>query len=96
MAAALKKAQQDQQPMPPGPPMPPGQQKPGDQKLIDVIAELKLIRSMQMQVNSRTEMYGKAHPGELNPLVQAELKQLASRQAKLQEMLAKIANGNNQ
>jgi len=99
MSLALKKAQQDQQPMPPmppGPPPPPA--KPGDEKLIDLIAELKLIRALQMQVNTRTQMYGKKDMGEqaANPLVQAELKQLAARQAKLQEMLAKIASGGNQ
>jgi hypothetical protein len=97
MVLALKKAQQEIQQNQQNPP-PPSANKPGNQKLIDLLAELKLIRSMQLQVNTRTKMYGGRSPGEqaADPLVQAELRQLAQRQAKLQEMLGKIASGANQ
>jgi hypothetical protein len=98
MVLALKKAQQDIQQQQNQPPPPPGQPRPNQQRLLDLIAELKLIRSLQVQVNSRTKMYGEKYQGEQagDPLIQAELKQLSARQAKLQEMLNKIASGNNQ
>lgn len=97
MIAALKKAQQDlQNPPPPGNPNN-NNNKP-NQKLINLLAELKLIRSMQQMVNSRTQMYGKKYQGEqaADPIIDAELKQLAQRQAKLQDMINKIASGENQ
>ena len=52
---------------------------------------------MQVQVNSRTKMYGDKTPGEQSsdPILQAELKQLSARQVKLQEMLNDIASGKN-
>lgn len=98
MVEALKKAQQK-----PGEPMPPmdgqpGQQKPQNQKLIELIAELKLIKTMQQQVNNRTKMYGEKEPTKQaqDKLIQSELKQLSNRQTKLQEMIEKIASGSNQ
>ena len=64
MLDALKKAQpkpdpKKKPPMPPGQPPPP--QQPQDQKLIDSLAELKMIRSMQERINSRTEVYAKPY-----------------------------------
>lgn len=69
MVAALKKARKDnQEPKPPMPPMPPSSGgMPPDQKLIDMIAELKMIRSMQIRVNNRTTIYGKQIEGEQVP-----------------------------
>ena len=98
MRAALKRAIDDKQqpPPPPGPPPPGGQPQP--QSLIDQIAELKLIKSMQLQVNGRTKVEAQKYKGETasDPIVRAELEQLARRQAKLQEMIQKIATGGNQ
>ncbi|HEY2784909.1 MAG TPA: hypothetical protein VGJ05_08040 [Fimbriiglobus sp.] len=96
MIAALKKAQQDLKNPPPSNPSN-NNNKP-NQKLINLLAELKLIRSMQMMVNSRTKMYGKKFAGEqaADPIIDAELKQLAQRQAKLEDMINKIATGENQ
>jgi hypothetical protein len=98
MVLALKKAQQDIQQKQKNPPPPGQQQKPGNQKLIDLLAELKLIKSLQLQVNSRTRMYAGNYKGEqtADPLIQAELQQLSQRQAKLEEMVNKIATGGNQ
>jgi hypothetical protein len=98
MVLALKKAQQDMQQKQQNPPPPGQQQKPGNQKLIDLLAELKLIKSLQLQVNSRTRMYAGKYKGEqtADPLIQAELQQLSQRQAKLEEMVNKIATGGNQ
>lgn len=97
MKEALKKAKQDlenQQNKPPSD-SPPG--KP-NQKLIDLLNELKLVKSLQEQVNKRTIGYSKQDPGEQanDPLVQAELKQLSDRQRVLQDMIHKIATQANQ
>jgi hypothetical protein len=98
MKEALKKARQDLKdpPKPSDPKDPNG--KPPDKKLIDLINELKLIKSLQEQVNKRTISYSKDDPGEQakDPLVQAELQQLAERQRVLQDMLHKIATQANQ
>jgi hypothetical protein len=97
MKEALKKAKQDlenQQNKPPSD-SPPG--KP-NQKLIDLLNELKLVKSLQEQVNKRTIGYAKQDPGEQanDPIVQAELRQLSDRQKVLQDMIHKIATQANQ
>lgn len=96
MIASLKKAQQDIQNQQ-GQPKPPGDNKPGPKQLIDQLAELKLIRAFQTQVNGRTKMYATKYTGEqaADPIVQGELRQLSQRQAKLQDMVHKIATGAN-
>ena len=98
MIQALKKAQEDvkqQQGQPPPPPG--GPPKPGDKALIELVSELKLIRSLQVQVNGRTKGSAEGYQGEqaADPIVKAELQQLAERQAKLQQMLTNIATGKN-
>jgi hypothetical protein len=97
MKEALKKAQKDKEKTESEPKDgKSGENKPQNKKLIDLIAELKLIRSMQVQVNKRTEMHGKKVDQAADPLIQAEIRQLSARQAKLQDMLEKIAAGANQ
>src|SRR5262249_39809367 len=85
MKEALKKAKQELENNANKPP-PPGDGKPPNPKLIDLINELKLVKSLQEQVNRRTIGYSKQDPGEQakDPLVQAELKQLSDRQRVLQ------------
>ncbi|MCI0700177.1 MAG: hypothetical protein L0241_03720 [Planctomycetia bacterium] len=98
MLEALKKAKQDLENKPSDPkPSDPNAQKQ-NQKLIDLLNELKLVRALQAQVNKRTIMYNKQDPGEQanDPIVQAELKQLAERQKVLEDMLHKIATAANQ
>jgi hypothetical protein len=98
MKEALKKAKQDleNKPSDPKPNDPNAQQQ--KQKLIDLLNELKLVRSLQDQLNKRTIMHNKQDPGEQanDPIVQFELKQLSDRQKVLQEMLHKIATQANQ
>ncbi len=54
---ALQKAQQD---MEEGKPSQPGQPGAGDDPpLVDILSELKMIRSLQVRVNSRTKRYAK-------------------------------------
>ncbi|HWG44605.1 MAG TPA: hypothetical protein VN688_17645 [Gemmataceae bacterium] len=90
----------------------PGQSgPPPDPKLIDLLAELKMIRSMQKRVNSRTELYGKQYAGEQAPPVekasnndererydriQGELKDLSKRQQKISKVTHDIATGKNE
>ena len=76
---------------------PPNPNNP-NKNLIDKLAELKLIRALQMGVNTRTLAYNKQYPGEQvnDPIIQGELKQLGDRQKVLQDMLHKMATGANQ
>ncbi len=100
---ALKKAQQDlkdkkdqqQQPPPPG-----GGERP-PQRLIDILAELRMLKSLQLQVNKRTTNYGRQYPGEQadEPDIIKELRNLAGRQMKIEKATKDIATGkagNNQ
>jgi len=93
MIEALKKAQQDLKSQ--------GQAQPGqqqNQKLIDLLAELKMIRAMQMRVNSRTKVYAQRYTGEQadDPDIQKELADLAQRQIKIFDATNNIAKGKNQ
>jgi len=65
--------------------------------LIDLIAELKMIRSMQVRVNSRTITYGQQYQGEqaADSDIQKELAQLGQRQLKIFEVTNNIARGRN-
>ena len=97
MIDALKKAQQDlAKPKPSD--SKPNDGKPPDKKLIDLLAELKLIRTLQVSINNRTTTYGGKNKVEQSndPIIQGELRQLSTRQIKLQDMIDKIANGSNQ
>ena len=97
MIDALKKAQQElSKPKPSD--SKPNDSKPPDKKLIDLLAELKLIRTLQVSINNRTTTYGGKDKVEQSkdPIIQGELRQLSTRQIKLQDMIDKIANGSNQ
>jgi hypothetical protein len=110
MIEALKKARQQNQQQQ-GQPGEGQQGQPQDQKLIDLIAELKMIRNMQIRVNDRTKMYGRYYPeaeqvpdlsklqdkGEVETaeMVQRELKNLSDRQDKIREITNNIAKGKN-
>ena len=73
---------------------------PGDQKLLDQIAELKMIRSLQKRVNDRTELYGKQYQaveGEQtnDQNIRLELRNLAERQERIFDVTNRIAKGDN-
>ncbi|MCI0380664.1 MAG: hypothetical protein L0215_24020 [Gemmataceae bacterium] len=78
-----------------------GQPPPNaDQKLLDQIAELKMIRSMQLRVNARTETYGKLYvprEGEqtADPMIRRELNNLSERQERITDVATRIAKGDN-
>jgi hypothetical protein len=98
MKEALKKAKKDLENQQNKPPMQGNSGGEQEKRLLEMINELKLIKSLQEQVNKRTNSYSKQDPGEQakDPLIQAELKQLSDRQRVLQEMLHKIATEANQ
>jgi hypothetical protein len=94
--AALEKAIKDlkKQRGQQGPPMA-GQ--PGDRALVDDLAELKMIRSLQMRINKRTQMYGKMMDGqqaEAQELLEA-LSALSERQERVHKATADLAQGRN-
>ncbi|MBX3412086.1 MAG: hypothetical protein KF708_05155 [Pirellulales bacterium] len=97
MLAAIKKAQQEQEQKQSQPPPPAGE--PGEPPLIDKIAELKMIRSLQLRVNKRTERYSKLVDEE-GQTEQAELLEalldLAAREQRIHKATRDIAVGRNQ
>jgi hypothetical protein len=94
MIEALKKKRQDNQNSKPSQGQPPPNQ---DQKLLDKIAELKMIRSMQIRINGRTQTYGKMYQGEeaREPAIRRELNGLGERQERLFEITNRMAKGDN-
>jgi hypothetical protein len=100
MVAALQKAQKEQQKG--------GQQKGGkkgnggqqqDQPLVNAIAELKMIRALQMRVNTRTERYSKlladgTEQAEAPDLVEA-VKRLSEREERIHKTTRDIVVGRN-
>src|SRR5581483_3596322 len=93
VVAALKKQQQELKDKKDSPPPPAGQPPP--QALINMLAELKMLRSLQVRVNQRTISYGKEHPGEQvdDTTVQGDLRKLAERQVKIEKATKDIATG---
>ncbi|REJ66704.1 MAG: hypothetical protein DWQ31_13855 [Planctomycetota bacterium] len=96
--AALEKARKDLKegtPPPPPPGFPAGD--PGDPPLVDILAELKMIRALQMRVNRRTEQYkemiesGEVATGWLIPTLQ----RLAEREEKIHRVTRDIVLGKN-
>ncbi|HJZ90101.1 MAG TPA: hypothetical protein VKE40_04465 [Gemmataceae bacterium] len=99
MRDALKKAQQELGKQPPGPPGNPPD-GPQLQKLLDMIAELKMIRQLQVQVNDRTKRYGIRNGTNVeqsdDPQIKKELRDLSDRQDRLETMVNNIVTKKNQ
>jgi hypothetical protein len=98
MKDALKKAKQDLENKPSDPKEGDPNAQKQNNKLLELLQELKLLKAQQEQVNKRTIMYNMQDPGEQakDALIQAELKVLAERQKVLQDLLHKIATQANQ
>jgi hypothetical protein len=94
MRDALKKAQQELGNKPPGPPGDPNND-PQLKKLLDEIAELKMIRQLQVQVNTRTKRYGATEQAE-DAQIKKELRDLSDRQEKIEVMINNMATKKNQ
>ncbi len=88
--AALDKAIKDldKKKTRPGQSPPAGQ--PGDPPLVDKLAELKMIRALQMRINRRTQSYAKIIEGE-----QAETPELLDALAKLAERQQRVYQATN-
>jgi hypothetical protein len=56
-----------------------------------------MVRSLQKRVNDRTDLYGKRYQGEQtsDPQIIRELRSLGDRQQRIQEIVRRIANGDN-
>ncbi len=94
---AFKKAQKDAEnkKKPPGP-SPNGQ--PQDPPLIEQLAELKMIRALQMRVNRRTERYSKLIDGEQanKEDVQDALRRLSEQEARVHKVTRDLELGKNE
>ncbi len=94
MVEALKKAQQDleDQKSPKGKP---GQS--GDPPLIDMLAEVKMIRALQMRVNKRTKRYSKMIDGEQADSAELfeALRRLAEREKRIHRVTRDLQLGKN-
>ena len=79
-----------------GQPPPPGQ--PQDPPLVDILAELKMIRALQMRVNTRTARYskllGEREQAEQPELIEA-LRRLAERQQRIYQITRDLELGRN-
>jgi hypothetical protein len=80
---------------------PPGQQpsagQPAEPPLVDKLAELKMIRALQMRINQRTQRYGKMIDGEqadTAKLLEA-LEELAERQRRVYQATLDLQQGRN-
>jgi hypothetical protein len=95
--AALEKAIKDleKKRTPPGQPLAAGQ--PTEPPLVDKLAELKMIRSLQMRILKRTQRYGEMIEGEQaeTPDLLDALKALARRQERVYQATADLSQGRN-
>ncbi|MSR56142.1 MAG: hypothetical protein EXS05_00475 [Planctomycetaceae bacterium] len=76
---------------------PPKDSQPQDPALVDQLAELKMLRTLQLRVNHRTKRLGQMVEGEQaleNDLV-GQLQNLSARQARIQKATHDIATGKN-
>ena len=86
MIEALQKAQEDMEAQQQQ--SQPSQSQPQDPPLVDLLAEIKMIRALQMRVNTRTDRYSKLIEGEQAErleLIEA-LKKLAEREQRIHEV----------
>ncbi len=100
MIAAFQKAQQELDESRPPQPGPPGEL--GQQPLVDMLAELKMIRSLQLRVNLRTQRYSRLLDDADDPVGQAvhddlrqALGELGQRQARIHQITRDIVLGKN-
>jgi hypothetical protein len=83
MIEALQKAQKDMEKQKQQQQAQPGE--PQDMPLVDAIAELKMIRALQMRVNTRTQRYAQLLDDGEDPVGQATDQDLREALAKLAE-----------
>ena len=104
MIGALQKAQQEAEQRRNQAQPPPGASgDPSDQPLVDKIAELKMIRALQVRVNTRTQRFAKLLGDTDDPVGQATdddlvqaIQDLSERQQRIQKVTSDIVLGKNQ
>lgn len=96
MLTALKKAQKDQKDKKKPKESQPGQQ--GEPPLIDMLAELRMIRALQMRVNTRTTRYSRMIEGEQanNAELVEAIRRLAEREQRIYRVTKDLEMGKNQ
>lgn len=69
--------------------------QPGDPSLVDQLAELKMLKTLQLRVNRRTKTLGQMFEGEqaTEPEIVAQLRELSERQGRLQQATYDLATG---
>ncbi len=74
-----------------------GQQQQQEPQLVEKLAELKMLRSLQLRVNRRTKGLGRLIDGEqaTEADVVDQLRQISSRQARIQQATYDLASGRN-
>lgn len=97
MVRALQKEMEQQAHRQRQPPGSPQAGEPSDPDLVDMIAELKMLRSLQVRINRRTTELGRLIEGEqaTDPSVVQQLQALAARQARVQQAAYNLAAGRN-
>jgi uncharacterized protein YqgV (UPF0045/DUF77 family) len=95
MIAALKKAQKDLEKSRQKPKLPGTQGRQGEPSLVDKLAELKMIRALQMRINTRTQRYATLVEGEQaeNAELVDALKRLAERQQRVYRVTHDLSSG---
>jgi len=97
MIGALEKAQRDQQQRQKGGSAGGRPAEPGEQPLVDKLSELKMIRSLQMRVNTRTRRFAQVLGEGIEEAEEPELldavKRLSDRQRKIERAAHDIVSG---
>lgn len=103
LIAALQQAQRDKEEQQKQQQEQQQQQPDGEEPLVDQIAELKMIKSLQERVNKRTQRYAKLLADESDPIGQAAapdlaaaVRQLGDRQLEIFRITRDIVLGKNQ
>src|SRR5262249_38955773 len=78
-------------------PPPPKDQQPQAPPLVDQLAELKMLRTLQLRINNRTRRLGRMVEGEQAQELDiiGQLQNLADRQARVQKATYDMATGRN-
>ena len=72
--------------------------EPADPALVDIIGELKMLRTLQQRINRRTKQYGRLIDGEqtTDPELLDQLQDLSRRQARIQQSAYDLSTKKNQ
>ena len=101
MIEALHRAQQEQEQRKNQPPAQ-GQSDPGDMPLVDALAEIRMIKALQLRINRRTNRYSRMLDDIDDPVGQSQdadlveaLGQLSVRESKLHRITRDLSLGKN-